>query len=164
MHVLLCVRRRCAAVLCVDGRVYYTDGKPADQIVDRFTKRADNQITTLEILAISVGLSSFDDLLLGRKVIVFSDNTGAEATVRKGSSRAWDQSKLIHEIWSLALLLKLHIWIERVPSDDNISDDPSREAYELLDAPRPRGLGASWRPARLAKIFLGGTSLADACV
>jgi len=84
--------------------------------------------------------------------------------VRKGSSKAWDQSKLIHEIWSLALLLKLHIWIERVPSDDNISDDPSREAYEMLDAPRPRGLGASWRPARLAKIFLGGTSLAGACV
>ena len=33
---------------------------------------------TLEILAISVGLSTFAEELAGRKVIVFSDNTGAE--------------------------------------------------------------------------------------
>ena len=72
---------RCAAVLCVDGECHYTDGPPAQALVDSFTKRCDNQITTLEILAISVGLSTFCDRLAGRNVIVYSDNTGAEVSL-----------------------------------------------------------------------------------
>ena len=70
---------RCAAVLFVDGQRLYTDGQPSDQIMNAFEERADNQIMTLEILAISVGLSTFAAELRGRKVIVFSDNKGAEA-------------------------------------------------------------------------------------
>ena len=94
---------RCAAVLCIDGEHHYTDGPPAAKLMESFQKRCDNQITTLEILAISVGLSTFCDKLSGRKVVIFGDNTGAEASVRKGASRAWDQCQLIHEIWTLVL-------------------------------------------------------------
>ena len=138
-------------------------------------------------MVISVGLSTFRDELQGRRVVIYSDNTGAEAlrlprvcvdllpivhvaqgTVKRGSSRAWDQSLLIHEIWTLvrvavactrhrgpsrnaqAWLYKMHIWIERVPSDDNISDLPSRESYELM-----RELGAKWRAPVMAHVFLG---------
>jgi len=72
---------RCAAVLFVDGKRFFTDGKPSDKVMHTFAKRADNQIMTLEILAISVGLSTFAEELRGRKVIIFSDNTGAEVTV-----------------------------------------------------------------------------------
>ena len=32
------------------------------------------------------------------------------------------------------------LWIDRVPSDDNLSDLPSREEYELLYS-----MGAVWR-------------------
>ena len=69
---------RVAAVLCIDGQCHYTDGPPAAALVERFQSRRDNQITTLEILAISVGLCTFAERLKGRKVIVYSDNTGAE--------------------------------------------------------------------------------------
>ena len=150
---------RCAAVLCIDGEIFFTDGAPSPAVTSQFHKRADNQITTLEILAISVGLSTFADLLEGREVVVYSDNVGAEASVRKGSSSAQDQCKLIHEIWSLALTLKLHLWIVRVPSDDNISDEPSREVYGTV---RDQ-LKASWRAPKLAKLFLAGDELAAAC-
>ena len=113
---------RCAAVLFIDNTCLYTDGCPSEKIMQQFQSRCDNQITTLEILAVSVGLSTFCDELAGRRVVVFNDNRGAEAclhnytcttilqhfmfithqgTVRKGASKAWDQSKLIHEIWTL---------------------------------------------------------------
>ena len=113
---------RCAAVLFIDNTCLYTDGCPSEKIMQQFQARCDNQITTLEILAVSVGLSTFCDELAGRRVVVFNDNRGAEAclhyftcttnlqhfmfvthqgTVRKGASKAWDQSKLIHEIWTL---------------------------------------------------------------
>ena len=69
---------RCAAVLLIDGQRLYTDGQPSDQIMSAFSQRADNRIITLEIMAISVGLSTFAAELRGRKVVVWSDNKGAE--------------------------------------------------------------------------------------
>ena len=96
---------RCSAVLFIDGRIFYTDGEPAKAIMDQFLKRDDNQITTLEILAIAVGLSSFGHMLRGRRVVIFSDNRGAEGSVIKGASKAWDQCLLIHEVWTMVGVL-----------------------------------------------------------
>lgn len=84
------------------------------------------QITTLEILAISIGLSTFQKLLQGRKVVVWSDNKGAEGASRKGNAKAWDHCRLVHELWLHAVQNQTHVWIERVPSHDNIADSPSR--------------------------------------
>ena len=46
----------------------------------KFQRRGDNQIMGLELLSISLGLWSFQNLLQGRKVVVHSDNTGAEVS------------------------------------------------------------------------------------
>ena len=45
--------------------------------------------------------------------------------------------------------LKLHLWIERVPSDENISDLPSRCHYQLM-----RELGAVHRKPKMAHVVL----------
>lgn len=44
----------------------------------------------------------------------------------------------------------MHLWIERVASDDNISDGPSREQYNLV-----KSLSAQWREPVIASMFLG---------
>ena len=80
-HMLVDARgspAHCAAVLFVNGQVHFTDGAPSEAVMARFRQRADNQIMSLEMLAISVGLATFAAELRGRKVIVYSDNTGAE--------------------------------------------------------------------------------------
>ena len=138
---------RCAAVLFINGECLYTDGAPSKQVLDEFQKRADAQIMGLEVLAIAVGLATFAEELRGRKVIVWSDNKGAEAACRKGSAKSWDHAVMIHDIWSLALKNDTAIWIERVASDDNLSDLPSRESYELLHALRGR-----WRAPKLPEV------------
>ena len=140
---------RCAAVLFIDGHCLYTDGQPSAGMMSSFEDRADNQIMTLEILAISVGLSTFADELRGRKVLVFSDNTGAEAASKRGSAKCLDHCRLIHEIWSHCWANSIHIWIERVASKDNISDLPSREEYRLLEE-----LGGVWRPPQIATLYI----------
>lgn len=71
--------------------------------------------------------------------MLFGDNTGAEVSTRKGSAKQFDLCRIIHEIWSLALCGGFGLWIERVPTDENIADLPSREDYELL-----RKLDAQW--------------------
>ena len=53
-----------------------------------------------------------------------------------------------------ALLNKTRVWIERVASDDNISDLPSREEYELL-----ADLGARWRCPVIAQIMVDNSPI-----
>lgn len=82
-------------------------------------------------------------------VRVFAFVQGAECSIRKGSAKAFDQNELVHEIWTLALQQRIHLWVERVESKRNISDCPSRFEYRLLEE-----LGASWREPRIHKVFL----------
>ena len=140
---------RCAAVLITaEGEILYTDGPPSKKVMERFKQREDKQIMTLEVLAIAVGLATFAHLLKNKKVIVFSDNTGAEAATKKGCARSWDHCNLIHEIWTQALCNRTHIWLERVPTKDNLADLPSREQYDLLCK-----LGAVWVEPKLASLY-----------
>jgi len=69
---------RCAAVLFLDGRRYYTDGKPGARHMKCIGKRGDGQILSLELMAIAIGLATFADELQGRQVWIFEDNTAAE--------------------------------------------------------------------------------------
>ena len=46
---------------------------------------------------------------------------------------------------------RTHVWVERVGTDDNISDLPSRESYGLMYE-----FGAEWREPRLSNLFSGG--------
>ena len=51
-----------------------------------FRARRDNQIMGLELLAISLGMCSFEHLLTGRAVVVHCDNTGSEVRQDEQSS------------------------------------------------------------------------------
>jgi hypothetical protein len=139
---------RLAAVLICDRRILYSDMEPSQEVMRQFKSRGDCHIMSLELLAIAFGLSTFCEQLRGRNLVVFSDNTGAEHATTKGGSKEWDHSCIAHCIWSCALQLRIGLWLERVPSKDNISDDPSREKYELLE--RLRAINV---PARLFESF-----------
>ena len=65
---------RVAAVLFARGCVWYSDWEPDAAIMRLFHQRGDNQIMGLELMAISLGLSTFGHMLKGCKVIVHCDN------------------------------------------------------------------------------------------
>jgi len=104
-----------------------------------------------EIIAIMMALSTFSAELQGRRVILFSDNSGAEKSTSKGSAKAFDHNQLVHAIWSHAVAHSIHLWVKRVPSKDNIADCPSRFEYEILHQ-----LHARWRKPVLAELYLDG--------
>ena len=93
------------------------------------------------------GISVFAEMIKGRNVVIYSDNTGidvslgnirvglsivwftakgAEAATRKGSTKNFDQHSLVHCMWKKFAELKVGVWVRRVPTDDNIADCPSR--------------------------------------
>jgi hypothetical protein len=123
---------RIAAVLVVDGVYHYTDWEPDASTMAIFSARKDNQIMGLELMAIAVGICSFEELIRGRSLRVYCDNVGDERALACGAAKAQDHNRLIHAMWTQALQLKLSLWTYRVPTKDNIADLPSREEYALL--------------------------------
>ena len=132
------------AVVFVDNRCCFTHFRPPTPMLDMFKRRRDNQIMGLELLSISLGLCIFSELIRGRNIIVHSDNTGAEAAIRRGSAVAMDHAQLVHAQWTYAALNGLRLHIVRVGTHDNIADLPSRGDFRLMHQ-----LGAWFRPCVL---------------
>jgi hypothetical protein len=97
-----------------------------------------------------VALSTFVPELQGRRVVLYSDSRGAEHATAKGSAKAFDHNQLVHEIWTQAMRFQIHLWVQRVPSEENIADLPSKCDYRLL-----KELGATHRKPVLAQLYLG---------
>ena len=51
-------------------------------------------------------------------------------------------------MWLKAAQMHMHLYVERVPTDDNIADLPSREAYDLL-----KSMGVVAVEAKLDRMF-----------
>jgi hypothetical protein len=109
---------RVAAVLATEKGLWYIDCAPDGTVLAQFRPRGDNQIASLEMLAIAYGtwllqlvafmivciglvsgLSTFAGDIRGRKVVVHSDNTVAEYGMRKGRARSFDHTAVVHSVW-----------------------------------------------------------------
>ena len=53
----------------------------------------------LELLSVSLALGTFRKELEGRRVVLHSDNSGAEVAIRKGCARSHDHCQLVHAQW-----------------------------------------------------------------
>jgi hypothetical protein len=106
---------------------------------------------------VCAGLSTFVDRLRGRNIVIHTDNTIAEHGMGKGRARSFDHTAVVHSVWytfhahncygaracallsrTMALEMGVALYIKRVPTKENLSDDPSRERYGLL---RRMGVG-----------------------
>ena len=52
-----------------------------------------------------------------------------------------------------AWMLKIHFWVHRVPSEENISDLPSREYYQLME-----DIDAEWLEPTVAGLFMASNT------
>ena len=122
------------AVLVVDGRVLYTDCGLGQDWMDFVPKRKGGDIMAWELVSIVLGLHTFASHLRGRSVRVWTDNTAGEGALHKGGCKAADMNLLVHHIWMWAFKEKTALWIDRVPTKDNVADGPSRGWYKALRA------------------------------
>jgi hypothetical protein len=101
--------------------------------LDRFFEPGKHQyIGQLELLAAMAAYSTFPDVLRGRQVIHFVDNTSSVASLVKGYSRAPDSVELVHCFAAQRLPLDVDTWVQWVPSKANIADLPSRGEFQML--------------------------------
>ena len=164
-----------AAVLLVDGQIYFTHAAPSQKVMKAFYHRRDNQIMGLELLAISLGLETFKELLSGRRVVIHSDNSGSEVgsfalktiirpafacvrwqvSVRRGTARSWDHAQLVHAQWLQLALMGSQVHVLRVSTDDNIADLPSRGEFNVLRAAQAGQRNTNEHVYRAVCFFIG---------
>ena len=145
------------AVLLLEDKCYFTHLEPPVYLLEQFKSRRDNQIMGLELLSISLGLSTFNELIRGRNVVIHSDNTGSEAcrvhlgcgphctfglwkaAIRRGTAVSMDHAQLVHAQWTQAAKLQLGVHVLRVLARTTTSQICLREGRLIcfgLQAPR----------------------------
>ena len=97
------------------------------------------QIGADEIIGAMVPYLTCPELLAGRAVIHWIDNTSAIAGLAKGYARSPDSARLVHYFHAWCARIGANVWFEYVPSAANVADAPSREIERLS--------GARWRLA-----------------
>ena len=114
-------------VLFVAGSstVHFFSEVVAREVLDAWMPRK-NQICMVELYAVVMALLSFDTLLCGKRVILMVDSEAVEAALVKGYSRKEDVCSLVSVFWLLAEKLGCALYIDRVSTDANIADTPSR--------------------------------------
>ena len=146
-----------AAVLFMDGQIWYTHLPPCQRIRAMLQERNDQQIMALELFAIVLGVCTFRSLLQGRRVWIWCDNVGGEHALRTGSARSMDRNMIVHGLWLHARRSDYAIWVETVASQENIADFPSRSSFEIV-----RNLGAQETNPYIDPAFLRPTNWYDA--
>ena len=139
-------------VLYARGSWHYTylDAPPA--VLDQLLQRQDSQINFLEMLAVLLFVTTFQNIICGTAAFVFIDNNSVLGSLLKGSSSAPEVNMLTGRIWLHAAEWSwAPIWA-RVESAANIADGPSRRDFthvesrgaELVAPVLPQWLSTLW--------------------
>ena len=114
----------------------------------KMLKHRVNQIALIELLAVLAALEAFKDLITGCDLRIFIDNVVAEGAIRNGYMRrdCRDACALVAALWQQFLELDLLVWVDRVPSELNVADGPSRPYNPSLLGPLySLNLPVNWR-------------------
>ena len=150
-----------AAVMLDKGCAEYCTKLVPDAIMQKFEHRKDEQIMGLELLAVLMGVETFQNKLKNRNVRVWTDNIGGECALRKQTSRMTDHNAIVHLTWLRAAQIGAGLFMNRVPTNENIADGPTRPTEEVAMSILER-LQAKQVPARLPGELLTAGSASTA--
>ena len=118
-------------VLFAKGMKPVQFGCPVDEeMIQKWIPRK-SQIAMVELFATVVALTTFKKCLQGSWSLLFVDSEPVQGALVKGYSAKEDLCELVGVFWKLALELQVNLYIDRVPTDSNPSDPPSRNCMEV---------------------------------
>ena len=91
-----------------------------------------------------LALHTFRDYLFRKTHTLLVDAEAVEGALVKGYSARSDLCELVGIFWDLVLELKVLVYIERVPTDANHSDPPSRDKLKIGEALGWKSVKATW--------------------
>ena len=112
-------------------------------VIDSWLPRK-TQICMVELVGAVVAMETFRDYLKDKSVILLVDAEAVEGALVKGYSAREDICELIGKFWDLALELNCSIYIDRVPTDANCADGPSRNKLQIGESLGWKTVLARW--------------------
>ena len=94
-----------------------------------------NPIHQLELAPVLAALLLWEKVICGRCCLLFVDNEGARASLVSGDSTCLSSSRLCYAISDRCAHLGASLWYERVPTEANVADRPSRGMRPILGPP-----------------------------
>ena len=91
------------------------------------------QIAQVELLAIVAAIHRYGPELSGKRVIALVDSESALGAAIKGYSRKDDVSDLLSVLWEEVSRYRIILYLDRISTDANISDGPSRNDWSLQE-------------------------------
>ena len=113
-----------------------------EQWLDRST-----QIVPVEMIAAVLALSTFEDRIFGSDLLLLIDSEAVEAALIKGYSSREDLCSIISVFWDLALRLRVRVFIDRISTDANPADWPSRDKLHIGEAAGWETIAVNWPDA-----------------
>ena len=112
-------------ILSLPEDTWCTSWEMPSAVLDILKPRG-NYIQFLEMASAILLFATFPDSLSESDLVMYCDNTAQEGALAKGFSTAWDMAVVAGVFWELAGRIDCDVWIERVPSELNLADCPSR--------------------------------------
>ena len=103
------------------------------ELIDEWIPRK-SQIAMVELFATLVALETFRPELEGSSSLLFVDSESVQGALVKGYSAREDMCELVSVFWRCALDLKVNLYIDRISTDANPADHPSRDRMEVGNA------------------------------
>ena len=92
-----------------------------------------NQIALVELFAPIAAVETFGHLMQGKKIIFMIDSESALGALVKGYSDREDMCELVGLFWKQIAQLDILTYLDRVPTDCNPSDEPSRNDMSIAE-------------------------------
>ena len=86
-----------------------------------------NYIQFMEMAAAVLFVATFGDMSRDANVTLYCDNVAQQGALSKGFSRDLDNAVLAGLFWDMVAEKGINVWFDRVASEENISDVPTRE-------------------------------------
>ena len=99
-------------------------------LIDEWIPRK-SQIAMVELFATIAALETFKSQLEGSSTLLFVDSEPVQGALVKGYSAREDMCELVSVFWRCALVLKTNLYIDRISTDANPADHPSRNRMEV---------------------------------
>ena len=89
--------------------------------------------TLIEIFAAIAAIAHHGPERVGKRVIMMIDSEAALDALIKGYSRVEDIALIVTAFWEIVASYQVNVYLDRVPTDSNISDGMSRSRLDELD-------------------------------
>ena len=99
-------------------------------VVNTWSDRA-SQIVVVELIATVVAIHTFEPVIRDKKIVWLIDSESVLGGLIKGNSDREDLGPLVNLFWKAVRDASISVYLDRIPTDGNLSDKPSRSVWSI---------------------------------